>query len=319
MKRTIAPILFILITCGIAVAVTHLWLNRQSPQPASPKPALAPITKNTNKISYQGVSFTFDPSLATEVKADTVPAMTDSKPSDIVPEHPAFSLVGYPRPISMPENDPEIRVFSITKFRDAMHQASLEMAKTTIPPTGDWAPDVDEEVRVLKALLSKKPAKEGVKSFLARVRASEPQKFDGYPQMPFLPFWEATQAFVAHLKYINFRNGSGVFFLTQWDVSDTQQVTNEGLEYAFQGITNDGQYYIYAEFSVSAFFLPQNSNGEEIAEWNRKNYLLRHDSKKYQNYLHPILTQLEALPADRFQPNLELLEQLIQSMEVQSK
>jgi hypothetical protein len=318
-RRAIVTICVVFLLGGIGVVSIRPLLRRQASKGAQAKPATQPIANKTNVVSYGGVTFTFDPSLATEVKADTVPAMTDGKPSDIVPEHPAFTLVGYPRPRSMPENDPEIRVFSITKFREAMHRASLEMAKTTIPPTGDWAPDVDEEVRVLKALLSKKPAKEGLKAFLASVRASEPQKFDGYPQMPFLPLWEATQAFVARLKYIDFRNGSGVFFLTQWDVSETQQVTNEGLEYAFQGLTNDGQYYIYAEFSASALFLPQNSDAEEVAEWNRKNYLLRHDSKKYQDCVHPILKQLEAFPANRFQPNLELLEQLIQSMEVQSK
>jgi hypothetical protein len=41
--------------------------------------------------------------------------------------------------------------------------------------------------------------------------------------------------------------------------------------------------------------------------------------KEYQNYLRPVLTKLDALPANKFQPNLELLEQLIGSLEVQSK
>jgi len=317
-KRAIIATLIVFLLGGIGVISIRPLLRRQPPQTALAKRAPQPVVIKTNTVSYGGVSFTFDQSLATEVKAETIPAMTDSKPSDIVPEHPAFTLVGYPRPRSMPENDPELRAFSITKFREAMHQASMEVAKTTVPPTGDWGPDVDEEVRVLKELLSKKPAKDGLKAFLARVRASEPQKFDDYPQMPFLPLLEATQAFVARPKYVSFRNGVGVFFLTQWDVSDTEQVSNEGLEYAYQGITNDGQYYVYAEFSIAAPFLPKGDEPEVVA-WNEKNYLLSHKSKVYQNYLHPILRKLESLPADKFQPNLELLERLIQSLEIQTR
>lgn len=57
----------------------------------------------------------------------------------------------------------------------------------------------------------------------------------------------------------------------------------------------------------------------DVARWNEKNSVLPHGSKKYQNYLRPILTKLEALPANEFQPNLELLEQLIQSLEVQNQ
>ncbi|MDX6576206.1 MAG: hypothetical protein QOE96_2159 [Blastocatellia bacterium] len=316
MKRAIVTTLIVFLLGGIGVISIRPLLRRQSPQTAPAKPASQPVVIKTNTVSYGGVSFTFDQSLAKGVKAETIPAMTDSKPSDIVPEHPAFTLVDYPRPRSMPENDPEIRVFSITKFRDAMHQASMEMAKTTIPPTGDWGPDVDEEVRVLRILLEKMPAQGDLKSFISKVRdPSFATMGNDYPQMAFLPFWEATQAFISHLKYVNFKNGKGVFFLTQWD-TETAQITNEGLEYAFQGITNDGQYYVYAEFSVGAPFLPKGDEPNVVA-WDEKNYLLLHKSNEYQHYLRPVLTKLEALPANKFQPNLELLEQLIRSLEVQ--
>jgi hypothetical protein len=108
-----------------------------------------------------------------------------------------------------------------------------------------------------------------------------------------------------------------VFFLTQWD-TETIQVSNDGLEYAYQGITNDGRYWIYAAFSVAAPFLPKGDEPEIIA-WDEKNYLLSHRSKKYQDYLRPVLGKLEALPTNKFQPNLELLEQLMESLEVRIK
>lgn len=157
-----------------------------------------------------------------------------------------------------------------------------------------------------------------MKTFIVRVRdRSIAHMGAGYPQMPFLPMWEATQAFISHVRYVRFKNGKGVFFLTQWD-TETEQITNERLEYAFQGITDDGQYYVYAEFSVAAPFLPTGSQPEVVA-WNEKNYLLLHGSKKYQSYLRPVLAKFEALPEDQFQPNLALLEELVESLQIDTK
>lgn len=127
--------------------------------------------------------------------------------------------------------------------------------------------------------------------------------------------WEASQAFFARPQYISFKNGRGVFFLTQWNVSDTSQVTNDGLEYAFQGITDDGRYHVYAEFAVTAPFLP-NDGDPNVEAWNEKNYLLPQKSRAYQEYLKPIIAKLQEMPSDQFQPNLKLLEQLVASMEV---
>lgn len=271
----------------------------------------------TNTVSYQGVSFTFDHSLASEVRPETIPASTEGKPSDIWPEHPGFKFVGYRRPRAMPPTDPHMRVFSVNKFREAFASASKEYAKSLVNPSPsnppDWTLDFDKEVRILKTLLVEKPRQAMIGRFLAKARGEQGCR----AAMPFLPMWEACQAFVARVRYVNFRNGEGVLFLTQWD-TETSRVTNQGLEYAFQGITNDGQHYVYAEFSVSAPFLPRGDE-PEINAWNVKNYLLPHKSAQYQKYVRPIVAKLEVLPANQFQPNLRLLEQLIESLEVKDK
>jgi hypothetical protein len=129
--------------------------------------------------------------------------------------------------------------------------------------------------------------------------------------------WEAQQAFVSNVKYVNFRNGKGVFFLTQWD-TETSQITNDGLEYAFQGITDDGKYYVYAEFSVSAPTL-LNGNEPAVIAWNEKEYLLLRQSKEYQAYVRRVAAQLEALRGDEFKPKLGSFERLISSLAVQSQ
>jgi hypothetical protein len=282
-----------------------------------PTPALNRVIqlRQSSSASYARVSFDFDLSLAKEVKAEMIPASLDGKPSDIWPEHPGFYLVDYPRPRTLPASDPQIRVFSVQKFREAFDVASKEFVKTVVsrPKLRSWTIDFEEEVRVLKTLLASKPAPASLGRFLAKTRG----KKGCSAAMPFLPMWEACQALVAHVTYVNFQKGQGVFFLTQWD-TETSQITNDGLVYAFQGITDDGKYYVYAEFSVSTPVLP---NGDEpsVKEWNEKNYLLSHQSRQYLAYQRPVVAELEALRGDKFQPKLKLLEQLIESLKVEMK
>src|SRR5262245_41377425 len=310
-KKSLLLIVAILLARGVALTPAG---QRTKPQDARANDVeVVGVVQNVN---YEGISLAVDRSLAQGVTPQTIPAATEGKPSDIWPEHIGFSLVGLGRPRSLPETDPHIRVFSIAKFRDALGTATKEYEKSLAQPakTENWATYLDTEVNLLKSLLKTKPTAANLRSFLAKKRG---QNGCG-GTMPFLPLWEACQAFVARPLYVKFKNGEGVLFLTQQDVSETSQVTNQGLEYAFQGITNDGQSYVYAEFAVTAPFLPK---GDEpaVQAWNQKNYLLSHKSAQYQRYVRPIVAKLETLPATQFKPNLKLLEELMGSLEVHSK
>ena len=265
-------------------------------------------------IKYGGISLQIDDALATQIKAETIPASLEGKPCDLWPEHVAVTLVGYPAPKMHREDFPHLRVFSVKRFREAVDAGYRAMAKGgAFPAPESWTNAFDEEVRVLNALLKAEPKHSAVQSFLKRTR----HRTDFNTGMPFLPMWEAHQAFISNVKYVNFRNGKGVFFLTQWD-NETSRIANDGLEYAFQGITIDGKYYVYAEFSVSTPTLP-NGDEPEVAAWNEKNYLLPRQSKSYQDYVRRVVARLEALRGDQFQPKLELFERLISSLEVQIK
>lgn len=316
MKRAIITTLIVLLLGGIGAMAARSLLRLRTSDTLPSVPSTQVVARKTNEVKYGGVSFTFDPSLAAEVESETIPASTDGKPSDVAPEHPSFTLIGYAPLRHAPPTFPHIRVFEIAKFRDAMHLAGEEAGKSTVPPTTeDWAPWVDDEIRVLKKVIAQHPDRDHIRSVIG----SKHTGIGCYkiPQIPFLPMWESCQPFAAHLRYVDFKNGKGVFFLTQWE-TETEQVTNAGLEYAFQGITNDAKYWVYAEFSVSAPFLPQGDEPQVVA-WDEKNYLLSYRTKVFQNYLRPVVAKLEGLPARDFQPNLGLLEQLIQSLEVHSK
>jgi len=312
MKRVIGLGVFLFFVVGIALT------RGGSPRETEARlraPAMPPDTtvNRSEAVDYGGVTFICDSSLATKVKSETIPAMVEGQPCDVIPEHPSFTLVGYPHGRTT-RQFAEIKVFSLAKFREAFAIASVEGNKGVIYPPNppDWSTYFDEEVRVLKTLLAAKPTA-NLGRFIADARGEKGCS----AAMPFLPMWEACMAFVGHVRYVNFKNGKGVFFLTQWD-RETEQISNEGLELAYQGITNDGRYWVYAEFDVAAPSLP-NGDEPEVVAWNEKNYLLSHQSKTYQDYVRPIVAKLEALPANKYQPDLNLLEQLIQSLEVKIK
>src|SRR5262245_3547673 len=94
----------VVIALGIASAFLAIPALTQSSN-------TTPIANNilsTGSVSYSGVSFSFNKSLANDVRGETVPAVLSGKPSDIVPEHPAFSFKNYARPKKSWPNDPHL-------------------------------------------------------------------------------------------------------------------------------------------------------------------------------------------------------------------
>ena len=293
LRRITPPVLVVMVSSGIWVGVSSLVFRNRVSTGAEAPLNYERIAGQTKVVSYKGITFTFDSSLASKVLAETIPANTGGQAAEIFPEHSAFSLVGFRRPSRLSPRSREIRIFPLARFRKIN-------------------PAVDYEVRSLLEILKKRPTAATLNSQM--VKAREDKTDD---PLPFIPMFSAGHAFVAHIRYVKFKQGNGILFLTQW-VTETEQISNEGLEYAFQGITEDGKHYVSAEFPVEATFLPR---GDEpaVMKWNEKNYLLPIESKEYQDYLRPVVAKLEALPAKKFLPRLELLEQLIASLEVRAK
>jgi hypothetical protein len=124
--------------------------------------------------------------------------------------------------------------------------------------------------------------------------------------MPFLPLFNAMQVMHAQVQYLDFKNGSGVRFLTQFDQAPLP-INNYELIYTFQGLTSDGKYYVAAVLPVSQPELPANEkvNDEMAARMS-----------DFPAYLTETVTWLEKQPANSFTPDLAALDGLINSIEV---
>jgi hypothetical protein len=128
-------------------------------------------------------------------------------------------------------------------------------------------------------------------------------------ERPVLPLINAAQVFRSQVRYLDFQNGSGVRFITQYR-QDPAPVTDEEIFYTFQDLTEDSAYYVVAPFPLSTDVLPDTLDFESqtFREFEHKNY---------EEYLKEQVGMLEALPSGQFEPDLAMLDQIVTSMEIQ--
>jgi hypothetical protein len=123
--------------------------------------------------------------------------------------------------------------------------------------------------------------------------------------------------------YLNFANGAGVRGLVQ-RLQDIFFYTNNGLSYEFQGLTQDGRYFVIVRYPVNVPFLmevegfslpPINSNLNAIAlpEWPSSSEQQRQVIDAYNN---EALQRFEQMSESDVFPNIALLDELLQSIQV---
>jgi hypothetical protein len=146
--------------------------------PAEPPPAQATQPSGI-AISFQNISVTIPNGLASGAAGEKVPAVSPDTgaPWDIGPAYIKFTLSSYTLQGTMWH--PEIRIYPAEEFRQI-------------------EPSVGDLINQLKSVIS---------------NPSGP-----LPQyLPFLPPVNAGQVFYAQMKVVNFKNGSGIRYVTQFD------------------------------------------------------------------------------------------------------
>lgn len=73
---------------------------------------------------------------------------------------------------------------------------------------------------------------------------------DNLTDLPLVPFYQAVESYHSRPTYLDFQNGSGISFLARAD-HDHSLATDEAFFYTFQGLTNDGQFYVAAFVPLS--------------------------------------------------------------------
>ncbi len=198
-------------------------------------------------------------------------------PFEIWPQHRQFSYAGYP--LSEKFFDPIMRVYPVAEY------AALQ----------DF---VNQQVSDMQMLLSSRPA---------QIEAS----------IPFLPTLGAAQVFHTSVQYIDFQNGAGVRFLTQY-AQYSAPYNNHDLFYAFQGLTADGKYWISAMFPINHPILPPTYDSTEVPAGGIA--LPQMTSATYVDDMNTYYANMKALiesqPADSFTPSMDCLDRYFASLSI---
>jgi hypothetical protein len=126
--------------------------------------------------------------------------------------------------------------------------------------------------------------------------------------LPFLPLYNAAQVMHAQVKDLDFKNGRGVRFLTQYDQAFLP-INNHELIYTYQGLTGDGRYYVAAVLPVNLAGLPANENDLED--------LPAEFASDFPQYLSATAGMLDQQPPAAFTPGLSELDAMMESLEIQ--
>jgi hypothetical protein len=229
-------------------------------------------------VGEHGVSFQYDPYLATGIQPELVEAFTADNDMDYLrlPQHLAFIFAN-----SYAEADPLLQRQQLnleTMPRIVVYQADAYAA---------MHPLARAQIEQLQALLAERPSIPG-------------------GTLPYLPLINAAQVFHSQVAYLTFANGTGVRYVTAFS-QDASPVTNQQLIYTFQGLTDDGQYYMAAFFPVKTTDLPDTV---QVEDWEGF-------SATYSTYVAETKAALNDLSPADFTPDLTLLDEVVTSLRVE--
>ena len=221
------------------------------------------------QYNNEGIRFIYDPSLAGFIETETLSAQTgdDLPPWELYPEHKVLSLLGYP--LSGTFHEPKIFIYPAQDYQainPAIGDQVANLQQMLIGRRTDFLPDT----------------------------------------LPFFTLWNAGQVISSQIKYLDFKNGAGVRYLTQYG-QGAYPIDNQLLFYTFQGITSDKNWLISAILPVKNDVLPD------------PNTLLADPDffDNYAAYLESAKILLDDLPESSYLPGLTLLDALFQSLEIQ--
>lgn len=276
-------------TLTVAAAQATLAPTTETPPPATatataipaPTETLPPSATPIPVASFNGVQVAVDAALASGVSGHVEPASDATSDIDPWAAHPAYTeleLLDYDSQNTYFQ--PHIAVYPV---------AGLEAV----------SPQAAQVIQRLQELLAARPA--------------EPEG-----AIPLLPIFNAAQMLRAQVQYVDFQNGTGVRFLTQYDQAYLP-INNHELFYTFQGLTADGAYYVSAILPVAASFLPEDENPETAPPEGGlafPAFTASDFEAQALAYLQAMTQKLDEAPGGEFTPDPAALDALIRSLQV---
>ncbi|HNK62430.1 MAG TPA: hypothetical protein PLE14_00160 [Anaerolineales bacterium] len=132
------------------------------------------------------------------------------------------------------------------------------------------------------------------------------QYTDGQPLPEDLP---SGPVYNARIHALNFQNGKGIRYLTQFDQA-FMPANNQEMFYYFHGITSDGQYYVQAILPIQVPFLAADGNPDSPVPTDGVPLNL----DDFNGYGNAITEKLNAADPFSFTPYLDHLDAMMESL-----
>ena len=229
-------------------------------------------------VSFQHVSLVLPTGLATSALAGTVPAVNET-------EGPMVNAPAHVKfeldSYALPGvfHDPQILFYPAQEYAAMNEGAAANIAKLQAIINGSAAANADN--------------------------------------LPHISIFNAGQVFAAQIQTVKFANGSGVRYITEY-AQYVATVNNNDMFYCFQGLTNDGKYYILAILPVSHPLLAYDANPETVLPEGGIPFpgYDNTDASAFDAYYDNIIILLDQQAANSFTPSLASLDKLIESISI---
>ncbi len=261
------------------VAATVQALTAAAPLPATISAAAPPPSPQPggNTIAFGNIRFTLPADVASNALAGTVPA---SAPAD----DPFWNTAPEHTKFALDGyglrgtfHAPYILVYPAQEYAAVNEGAGMSIARLQAILNGSAAPTADN--------------------------------------LPAVPSFNAGQLFAAQIQLIQFHNGMGVRFLTVYG-QYYATANNHDLFYQFQGLTDDGKYYIIAILPASHPLLAFDSNPETAPPAGGIPFPGYDNENAVVKYYNEVVSLLNSADPESFYPALLQLDALMRSIQI---
>jgi hypothetical protein len=272
MKRIALPLLIL----ALAVLACNITPSPTGEPPVTEPPVTEPPATEPpvmTNVTCNELSLYLDPALASGYDCQTIPESPYEM--EMYPAHTELTLQGYP--LADKFFDPHISVYPVAAY-------------TSLMP--DLIPGRVTELQYYTGLGS-------ISTY----------EYDVTVALPFLPQFNAAQAFYAQAVVLPFVSGSGIRFLAEY-AQYYVPVNNHDLFYTYQALTNDGQYWVSVILPVNLGILPANAdNPPGGVTWEEF-------SNNYGTYINDMVSQLNSQAPEAYLPTLGMLDALAASITI---
>lgn len=256
----------------LALFTGTVMISRCSPR-HTPTQSAVPTQPRANATCRE-LSFYLDPALGRTYECDTLPESSSSDiPMDVF-IYPAYTeLTIHDYALTRTQFPPQVKIYPVNRFCELL-------------------PDV------LPRRVS------DLESFISSGTWSS-------RELPFLPPLPMAQTFFSHEAVISFNGGQGVRFITDYNES-MHPISNTTIFYTFQGLTNDGMYWVAVTLPINSPILPADGDFPPPPE----GYTDESWFQSYSSYVSDVKDALEAQAPDSFYPTISSLDNLVSSINV---